>query len=685
MKSSLAKTFQDAADQKDSQDRIFLNRKTVRQITDEQNRQIEGSRVLVVHPYDEDFAVTEQTSTLLLDAKLKNEYDDLLRATADAKKALLNAIQQQSASKQNMETQISSAIMPGPSEFDAALVRVKREVEEQPDALFSDIDYDKIFNDKVLKALNTKDLKNAVAEYAQRYNELLAASTYFKNGTFDYYNAGEIAKSLANNGFFAAKHTVTLNADTGNREIRNKKDLEDLISREKEDILADTALRKKFDDVSHQLSRNAELRDFYKYVLDQQAILSRLNNPEQLKQEVIKSYLKAYEQLYDDWMAKYDAARLRRRELEEEARKQRTQWESVIEIFNERFFVPFKLVAKNKTQVMLGQTSIIDLGFTYIDGSDSAELKHRELLQSLSTGERKALYVLNVIFEIETRKNTNQETFVIVDDLADSFDYRNKYAIIQYLKEVSEVGLFKLLVMTHNFDFFRTIESRFVSYANCLMASKNDAGVTVARAAGIRNIFARDWKPHFFDDPKKKIASIPFLRNLVEMTTGEDDPKYHDLTSMLHWKQGSQAMTVGQLDSIYDAICNTSNTSQEPGKLVFDMLTEEAEACLAASAGMNLENKIVLAIAVRLSAERFMVNSLGDPAFVATLAANQAHALTEEFKRRFPQKREIIATLDRVVLMTPENIHVNSFMYEPIIDMSDDHLRKLFKEVEALQ
>jgi hypothetical protein len=36
------------------------------------------------------------------------------------------------------------------------------------------------------------------------------------------------------------------------------------------------------------------------------------------------------------------------------------------------------------------------------------------------------------------------------------------------------------------------------------------------------------------------------------------------------------------------------------------------------------------------------------------------------------------------MLMTPENIHVNSFMYEPILDMSDEHLRKLYEEVLAL-
>ena len=685
MKSSLAETFQDAADRKASKDRIFPNRETIRTIVDEENKVIEGSRVLVVLPYDQELSVAEQTSTLLLDAKLKNDYDELLRTTAAAKNVLLTAVRTQSSSKRNMDTEISSAIMDTEAESDAALIRLKREVADQKDAIFSEIEYDKIFNEKVLRALGTEDLKNAIEEYAQRYNELLSSSTYFKKGTFDYYKAGEIAKSLAVHGFFDAKHTVSLNAETGNREIKSNNELEEVISQEKEAILADGALRKRFEGVSNQLMRNAELREFYDYVREDEAILSRLNNPERLRQEVIKSYLKAHEDLYDDWMLKYDAARQRLKEIEEEASKQRTQWRSVIEIFNDRFFVPFKLKAKNETEVMLGQTSIIDLGFTYFDGREQAELNRTDLLQSLSMGEKKALYVLNVIFEIETRKNAKQETLVIVDDLADSFDYRNKYAIVQYLKDISEDGLFKLLIMTHNFDFFRTIESRFVGYSNCMMASKNERGVVLEKAKGIRNVFALDWKKGFFDDPKKKIASIPFLRNIVEMTTGEGHPHYDKLTSMLHWKNGSAALTVEQLDDIFNSICQTNGKSEKPEQLVYTLLMEEAEDCLTADAGMNLENKIVLAIAIRIVAERFMINRIADPEMVATLTSNQARVLTEKFRARFPDELEIIAALDRVALMTPENIHVNSFMYEPLIDMSDDHLRKLFDEVRTLQ
>ena len=48
----------------------------------------------------------------------------------------------------------------------------------------------------------------------------------------------------------------------------------------------------------------------------------------------------------------------------------------------------------------------------------------------------------------------------MVDDIADSFDYKNKYAIIEYLKDISQENIFKQIILTHNFDFHRTVSSR---------------------------------------------------------------------------------------------------------------------------------------------------------------------------------------------------------------------------------
>ena len=63
-----------------------------------------------------------------------------------------------------------------------------------------------------------------------------------------------------------------------------------------------------------------------------------------------------------------------------------------------------------------------------------------------------------------------------------------------------------------------------------------------------------DWKANFFTDPKKKIASIPFIRNIIEFTKGDKDPDFVKLTSLLHWKSDSTSITEKELDEIYNAM-----------------------------------------------------------------------------------------------------------------------------------
>jgi glycine cleavage system regulatory protein len=78
-----------------------------------------------------------------------------------------------------------------------------------------------------------------------------------------------------------------------------------------------------------------------------------------------------------------------------------------------------------------------------------------------------------------------------------------------------------------------------------------------------------------------------------------------------------------------------------------------------------------------------MVKKINDATFVSSIDSNQTPKLLERFTQLF--KDEVaIKTIQRVILMTPENIHVNSFMYEPILDMSDEHLRILYEDVLAL-
>jgi hypothetical protein len=683
MKSSLAQTFKDIADGSESKDRIFPDRVSVRDITDERGVPLPAANVLVITPYSELFGHSERTSTLLVDTKLRREYEQLHANIDAARDLFLAALKQQSGSKRDLAKEISLTFTRTDTGFYKALIRIKEEVLALKQAPFANVPYDVVCDEKVLTVLGTKDFRNAIESYVRQLNELLAKSTYFKQGTFNYYNASTIAKSLAENGFFDAKHSVSLNADK-RLEITSKEQLEELIAKEKEGITNDATLRKKFADLGKLMEKNVTVRTFQAYLDDHQELLTKLANIEAFREEVWQSYFYAHLELYRDLLSNFQAVEKRKKEIELEASKQRTQWEKVIDIFNDRFFVPFKLFPKNRISVMLGEEPMLSLAFTFEDGAENVPVEKATLMQALSTGEKKALYVLNIIFEVEVRKKAQQETLFVVDDIADSFDYKNKYAIIQYLQEIAHEPNFFQIIMTHNFDFFRTISSRFVSYPHCLMAFKDSGGLTLNQAAGIKNIFINDWKGNFFSDSKKRIASIPFIRNLIEYTKGEDAAEYGKLTSLLHWKADTATITQRELDSVFNTLFNTQGRAADEDGMVADAIVREAKDCLTARDGLNFENKIVLAVAIRLAAERFMVERIDDSIFSASIRSNQTQKLLVKFKSVFPMEGASIAALDRVILMTPENIHLNSFMYEPILDMCDEHLRKLYGDVVAL-
>ena len=44
----------------------------------------------------------------------------------------------------------------------------------------------------------------------------------------------------------------------------------------------------------------------------------------------------------------------------------------------------------------------------------------------------------------------------------------------------------------------------------------------------------------------------------------------------------------------------------------------------------------------------------------------------------------VMSILDIVAMITPENIHLNSFMFEPILDMSSKKLYEVYQNVKAL-
>jgi energy-coupling factor transporter ATP-binding protein EcfA2 len=302
----------------------------------------------------------------------------------------------------------------------------------------------------------------------------------------------------------------------------------------------------------------------------------------------------------------------------------------------------------------------------------------------LSNGEKRALYILNIIFEVEARKAANQNTLFIIDDIADSFDYKNKYAIIEYLKELGEENLFRQVILSHNFDFYRTVVGRLnVTRKHRMFAIKTNDEVSLTEEFYQKSPFAR-WRTELTDDTKL-VASIPFLRNLAEFSG--DNASFNKLTSLLHVMADTDTITVADLEGLIKGILKdqTALRLNNPAGKVIDLIRQVAST-IAGNAVDNhaLENKIVLSIAIRLKAEDLMITRISDEAFVTKITSNQTIKLTKRFKADFPNEREAIQLFEQVNLMTPENIHLNSFMYEPILDMAADHLKKLYQKLLAM-
>lgn len=95
-----------------------------------------------------------------------------------------------------------------------------------------------------------------------------------------------------------------------------------------------------------------------------------------------------------------------------------------------------------------------------------------------------------------------------------------------------------------------------------------------------------------------------------------------------------------------------------------------------------LQNKIALAIATRLKMEEYIIKKIPE-LNLNSITSNQTNELFQLYKDKF-SKCPSITILDKVNLMTPENIHINAFMYEPLIDMSIYHLKDLYQEISLL-
>ncbi len=674
-KTSFAKSLTDLINSEMPKDNFYPKRESKIEI-EFNGHGISKENVAVFHSYDEKFSSEDSVTTFMAKSELKQQYDNILSELEKEKKALLKSLK----SDFNYEKEIKTIFKN--ENFYEILDNHLTEIEN------SEEHYSFKYHDIFDKSEKVKDFVNKnrvlIEQYFNKYKELLSLSKVFKHteiGDFGTNHANDLKKALENDRFFKADHSLMIAGE----EIKDYNKLSEIFEEEKNKILNNESLKNSFANIEKVINANKELRAFKDAISGDNTLLIELLDYDSFREKVLFSYLKQSIQNVKSLVELYREKKSEIEKIIEQANKDQKEWESIIKIFNQRFLVPFKVELQNQKDILLNKDAA-QFRFIFSDDNQDVNVQKEDLQKHLSGGEKRALYILQILFEIEARKRSNETQLLVFDDISDSFDYRNKHAIIEYLNDLQECRQFKLLVMTHNFDFYRTLASRLgIPREQIKIIRKNDAREIIFENGGyLKSVIKciRDSK-----EDKDFFALILFVRNLIEYTSFQADKNnnYIKLTSCLHMKKDTKDIQIQDISKIFDSVFGTERKKkkieEDNSKLYFETIYNTAEKIYNDKNRnhIELQNKIIFSIAIRLKSEEWMLNKLNQE-FEST--NNQTRELYDAIKKELSDDEKRI--IQKVLMITPENIHINSFMFEPILDISLDHLYTCFEEVKKL-
>ncbi|EPZ93715.1 hypothetical protein [Helicobacter pylori] len=673
-KTSFAKSLTDLINNEMPKDNFYPKRESKIEI-EFNGHGISKENVAVFHSYDEKFNSEDSVTTFMAKSELKQRYDNILSELEKEKKALLKSLKSGFDYEKEIETIKNKS-------FYEILDNHLTEIENSEEHYF--FKYHDIF-DKLGKV---KDFVNKhrdlIEQYFNKYKELLSISKIFKHtevGDFGTNHANDLKKALENDRFFKANHSLMIAGE----QIKDYNKLSEIFEEEKNKILNNENIKNSFANIEKVINANKELKAFKDAISRDNTLLIELLNYDSFREKVLFSYLKQAIQNVRSLVELYREKKPEIEKIIKQANKDQKEWESVIKIFNQRFLVPFKVKLQNQKDILLNKDAA-QFRFIFFDDNQDMNVQKEDLQKHLSTGEKRALYILQILFEIEARKRSDETQLLVFDDISDSFDYKNKYAIIEYLNDLQECRQFKFLVMTHNFDFYRTLASRLnIPREQIKMIRKNDAREIIFENGGYLKSVIKCIR----DSEKDKdfFALIPFVRNLIEYTSFQADKNnnYIKLTSCLHMKKDTKDIQIQDISKIFDSVFGTERKKKKieeyNSKLYFETIYNIAEKIYNDKNHdhIELQNKIIFSIVIRLKVEEWMLNKLNQE-FEST--NNQTRELYDAIKKELSDDEKRI--IQKVLMITPENIHINSFMFEPILDISLDHLYTCFEEVKNL-
>ncbi len=697
MKTSFTKTFCKISENKadEVRDEIFDIDGAVKVEYD--GKPIESEKVFIIKSFESSYEAN--VTPLLINSKIKELLVNVLESRDKLFKALEKysglKIKKVSAGKTlyELETQVIKDFGFVENSF---LLNALKLCDMRPDKKFENISYSALFDDSVLRKIDSKEFQEKIVEFVKRSEEIYDSYGFLQKGKLTLPKLKDIRKSLEKGKFFVKGNGIVLSGAEKMTDIQSLNEKIEEIDKQLKAVPQFQFIEKMLSD-----AKGTVLKDIIETTPELIEFLASKKLPE-LRKNLWLSYLQDNNELLSDLCKKYKELS---KEIDEVSLDD-TPWKNALEIFKKRFDVPYQMEIKNLRGAVIGE-SIPRVEFSFEKAGRKVTLSRSRLdeIDILSQGEKRALYLLNIIFEIEEIKQNGEEVLFIIDDIADSFDYKNKYAIIEYLYELAGNKDFNMIILSHNFDFYRTVSSRLGLPRDCrLFADNTNEEITLIPEYYQNQPFIK-WKEHL--TKKNVIALVPFVRNLVEY--GRDYKvngsmtDYLFLTSLLHKKAETHNRRFSELLDIYKVYLGIDEF-QESVVLADSIIECLYSICDRLTASdTQLEDKILLAMAIRHKAEEFMIKEIEFCPTLLTWRENRKKQhedsgvkFLEYALNKSNQTRELlngyrqfgdaskIKIIEEVNIMTPENIHLNSFMYEPLLDMDIVELLSLYQDVKTL-
>lgn len=619
---------------------------------------------------------------LVTSVRLKTDYDEQYKKIQSVENEIFNIIKSElltSKSKDEIIISFLSGIFPNQSKFELLLSFSDTAKGETLSENVEGVKYNDLFNDDSERLFTSEEFINKQTQYKNILEKEIDIKV-FNNG-FTLTGLEKMYSEAVNSGYFNAGHKLSIN-EVPYDQVNAKKLIEDFVISiyETEDV------KKAFLETQKIIEKNKKTQKV-KDILDKNPwIMKELSDYQKFQKKFIYTkiidFKSGLELLHDKLLdSKEEISK-----IISKAESEQTTWQRVLNLYNQRFINKhFDLIIDNPKDAILG---LAIPSFKKVFKNDSNKIITQEIEKRFSSGEKRAIYILSLLYEIEMMKSDQVPFTIVLDDIVDSFDYKNKYAMLEYLRELSkEQDIIQLIILTHNFDFYRSCRIALQENLKSKLLAYEEQGIVTLYKANDDKFenatFFQEWKNS--GQIKHIIAMIPLLRNFYQYTDGSSSAEYLILTDYLHYNSKTGTLKLDKLNSIYET-CKVKTLGASLSNLYIDELFSLVKYIVSSSVKeTDLLSKTIIGIGIRVMTDYYMYKKyilVYGTKVVINEKDNCTHVLFDALKSHLTQIENDL--INSALTIAPPFIHVNSFMYEPLIDIGSERIIDCAKQLLSI-